>query len=1233
MAYLNTTARGVQSGGFTEIEIPRYTPLNPAEVAESDGTYPSGVIDTSHAIKVGDTVFSASNSGVDDSTKVKSVVATSSDVTTVTLSKALISDLTDGAWLTFDRFQNSVNGAKFSFSKFPVPSISDQAPLFDIGSGQPLVDENGIQLVTDTQVAVSEIARKDNATSVTLPTGNQSPSVPVEEVFQESSEVANTLLGIPRAERQLSLFSDVSTLGLDEDDWEFYRSEGGSDFAIWDFRNTKSFGSHNEVELIENTNEQALEISAFPVPYTYPFGPRWAQFGIYDPDLYAQYLDFIRLGNLLYTYYSATERQAVYGSDFKDKFLDPSKVVIDDSDDTEFIGITDDEGFELIDTWTRTWVDINDNLLQNIPTGEIITPITVNNITGNSPRFSNTRPGYRTDKGFFGYLQSKRTYRYQPGRISGFTFGVRASSNSGSESNILEWGINNETDHYVFQLRGSTFNIVRRSTIPLESEVIEAQGLDPLEDQQLIPSGDPGDFDRETLERNEYYTIEIPRDNWNVDPLNGNGPSGYLLVPEEVTMYKIEFSWYGAIGANFYVYIPAGNGEARWVLVHRLVIENKLGQPCLENPNFRFRYSLNVRDTARLRFPQYVYKYGASMYIDGGDEGTVTLNSYSSGNRSISQSQDTSVLSVLPKERILNKEGKEKINNKIIVPKSLSATADRLTQVKIAKCKACPGFGHNYNYGLKTGEVGKVASFIFNDSTLSSISINPELNEYTDPQTQLFQPEDSGSKLIADGIYSTYIDVDFSTDVTDDQENVIGYSSANLVRIMADRFVKEPIDSTSSAGNPNSGFDSSGIVILNDGSRINLSDYRAAPEGSGNPYPYQMRLSQFDSYSASDIPLTGTEIDVQFLNPQKRESLGHVSEFKIGLTDKRPIDDNGTLKFEVEPEVFSEDLEENDTISGDFTQTRAGKDRYGYDNGEFLVDGTDIYEIDSRIPQPKREDSTDKTGRCSRARFKVLDQVLLDGIFTTTNPEDPENSDGVYLVLNQGTRFPDSQILDGEIGIDGQGTGVVFESEEITYLADGIIRSFAEVSGFPAGLSNDSPATVELTPVELQMHPTRFRDELRKSKIFRYNPFPLYAFVAMRDNAEINSISIRESVGKSQVTSTPNWITTSSSSIDIDDSGGRAVGDLPPINYTSENRLDSARIDNQCDQKLRPLTIMDSFYIGENETITYNLDDVYDFNREVVAPDLFDTEAMFLVATTPNDSSGNIELTLNTSEQ
>ncbi|BCU94384.1 MAG: hypothetical protein CM15mV5_0380 [uncultured marine virus] len=94
-------------------------------------------------------------------------------------------------------------------------------------------------------------------------------------------------------------------------------------------------------------------------------------------------------------------------------------------------------------------------------------------------------------------------------------------------------------------------------------------------------------------------------------------------------MYKIEFGWYGAIGLRMYAYIPVEHGKARWVVVHTFVIENKLDVPSMGDPFFRFKYEVRIGDgqAPDLESPQLLYKYGTSMYIDGGDEGTVNVYS------------------------------------------------------------------------------------------------------------------------------------------------------------------------------------------------------------------------------------------------------------------------------------------------------------------------------------------------------------------------------------------------------------------------------------------------------------------------------------------------------------------------------------------------------------------------------------------------------------------------------
>ena len=113
---------------------------------------------------------------------------------------------------------------------------------------------------------------------------------------------------------------------------------------------------------------------------------------------------------------------------------------------------------------------------------------------------------------------------------------------------------------------------------------------------------------------------------------------------DKVTMYKIEFSWYGAVGALFLAYVPVSNGEARWVRVHHLRASNQLKVSSLGNATLpitymvygggsenRFGYTNTLRTDSSFGYgspSEHIIKYGASYYIDGGDRGTVKLFSH-----------------------------------------------------------------------------------------------------------------------------------------------------------------------------------------------------------------------------------------------------------------------------------------------------------------------------------------------------------------------------------------------------------------------------------------------------------------------------------------------------------------------------------------------------------------------------------------------------------------------------
>ena len=113
----------------------------------------------------------------------------------------------------------------------------------------------------------------------------------------------------------------------------------------------------------------------------------------------------------------------------------------------------------------------------------------------------------------------------------------------------------------------------------------------------------------------------------------------------KVTMYKVDFSWYGAVGALFLAYVPVSNGEARWVRVHHLRASNQLKVSSLGNATLPITYLVygggnqnrngvanNLRPASTFTYgsgSEHIVKYGASYYIDGGDRGTVKLFSHS----------------------------------------------------------------------------------------------------------------------------------------------------------------------------------------------------------------------------------------------------------------------------------------------------------------------------------------------------------------------------------------------------------------------------------------------------------------------------------------------------------------------------------------------------------------------------------------------------------------------------
>ena len=285
-------------------------------------------------------------------------------------------------------------------------------------------------------------------------------------------------------------------------------------------------------------------------------------------------------------------------------------------------------------------------------------------VDDNSGRF----PGGNTNGVMTALWESKRAFRYQPGRVTGFTLGVRMSTQSGDDGEIIQWGCRNSYgDGYFFRLEnGTALSIVRNSP--------------------------------------DLGTLVVPREEWNGDKLQvGEGRTGWGLDLSKVTMFKIEFSWYGAVGAQFLAYVPDGNGEARWVKLHYISAENRFEYPSLRSAYLRLFTS--CRSIAGATQPAFINLYGSSVYIDGGDKGTVSIGSAALTTAKNIDATGRSILGLQVKGQINNVD-----NQKAVYPASLAAFASVPARLDLVLQGNGTGGGESYFYGNGTNLVRGASS-------------------------------------------------------------------------------------------------------------------------------------------------------------------------------------------------------------------------------------------------------------------------------------------------------------------------------------------------------------------------------------------------------------------------------------------------------------------------------------------------------------------------------------------
>lgn len=95
--------------------------------------------------------------------------------------------------------------------------------------------------------------------------------------------------------------------------------------------------------------------------------------------------------------------------------------------------------------------------------------------------------------------------------------------------------------------------------------------------------------------------------NWNVDPLDGTGPSGLTLDPSNGNIYRLVFSWYGYGEVRFVISLNFQN-----VTVHKSVPTNATS---ITNPNLPI--TVAIKNNGAANSPLDIYVGGRQFSVEG----------------------------------------------------------------------------------------------------------------------------------------------------------------------------------------------------------------------------------------------------------------------------------------------------------------------------------------------------------------------------------------------------------------------------------------------------------------------------------------------------------------------------------------------------------------------------------------------------------------------------------------
>jgi hypothetical protein len=115
--------------------------------------------------------------------------------------------------------------------------------------------------------------------------------------------------------------------------------------------------------------------------------------------------------------------------------------------------------------------------------------------------------------------------------------------------------------------------------------------------------------------RNVKATItvdtRVPQEEWNIDPCDGTGPTGFILNVNKIQMGYADYSWYGAGKIRFGW--KDQNGEVKYV--HEFKHNNRLDESYFRSGNLPGRYEIENGPNAN--HAPTLFHFGTSVIMDG----------------------------------------------------------------------------------------------------------------------------------------------------------------------------------------------------------------------------------------------------------------------------------------------------------------------------------------------------------------------------------------------------------------------------------------------------------------------------------------------------------------------------------------------------------------------------------------------------------------------------------------